>query len=141
MNLYIRDNRDDDLIFLPGKEITIAEVLQQAGYQTAIFGKWLLNGANWEKKENWTGSFPKKQGFESGMFSKENPHFTQLLKTSTQKHPGDFFSADGEPLEPIKGYTSDIITNAAANWLSTRDASRPFSTMQYIFGYRLPINT
>lgn len=128
--MYIRDNRDDDLIFLPGREITIAEVLQSAGYQTAIFGKWHLNGANWEDPKSWngwTGSFPKQQGFEAGMVSKENPHFTRLLRTNTQKHPGDFFGVDGEPLRSIKGYTSDIITEAATNWLEEqRDASRPF---------------
>ncbi|MEM9675822.1 MAG: sulfatase-like hydrolase/transferase [Bacteroidota bacterium] len=130
INLYIRDTKDDDKIFLPGKELTIAEVLQQAGYQTAIFGKWHLNGADWEKKESWagwTGSFPKQQGFEAGMVSKENPHFTRLLKTNTQKHPGDFFNIDGEPLGSIRGYTSDIITEAAVDWLNNeRDASRPF---------------
>lgn len=130
INLYIRDNRDDDLIFLPGREITIAEVLQSAGYQTAVFGKWHLNGADWERPESWTGwtgSFPKQQGFEAGIVSKENPHFTRLLKTNTQKHPGDFFSVDGEPLGPIKGYTSDIITDATVDWLKKqRDASRPF---------------
>ncbi|WKN42439.1 sulfatase-like hydrolase/transferase [Tunicatimonas pelagia] len=130
INLYIRDNRDDDLIFLPGREVTIAEVLQSAGYQTAIFGKWHLNGADWEDPKSWTGwtgSFPKQQGFEAGMVSKENPHFTRLLKTNTQQHPGDFFSVDGKPLGPIKGYTSDIITEAATNWLKEeRDVSRPF---------------
>lgn len=130
INLYIRDTKDDDKIFLSGKELTIAEVLQQAGYQTAIFGKWHLNGADWEEKESWTGwtgSFPKQQGFEAGMVTKENPHFTRLLRTNTQKHPGDFFSIDGEPLGPIRGYTSDIITDATVDWLSAkRDTARPF---------------
>ncbi len=61
------------------------------------------------------------------MVSKENPHFTRLLKTNTQKHPGDFFSVNGKPLGPIKGYTSDIITEAATSWLEKqRDTSRPF---------------
>ena len=104
-------------------------MLQQAGYQTAIFGKWHLNGADWEKKENWTGwtgSFPKQQGFEAGMVTKENPHFTRLLRTNTQKHPGDFFSIDGEPLGPIRGYTSDIITDATVDWLSAKRDARPF---------------
>lgn len=130
INLYIRDTKDDDQIFLPGKEVTIAEVLQSAGYETAIFGKWHLNGADWENQDNWTGwtgSFPNQQGFSAGMVSKENPHFTRLLKTNTQRHPGDFFTVTGQPLGPIKGYTSDIITNSAVAWMrDQRDSSRPF---------------
>jgi len=130
INLYIRDTKDDDKIFLPGKETTMAEVLKKAEYETAIFGKWHLNGADWEQKENWngwTGSFPNQQGFDAGMVSKENPHFTRLLKTNTQKHPGDFFTVDGEPLGAIKGYTSDIITEKAVSWMQEeRDASKPF---------------
>jgi len=127
INLYIRDHRDDNKIFLSGK--AIAEVMQRAGYQTATFGKWHLNGADWEKEESWTGrtgSFPQQQGFEAGMVSKENPHFTRLLKTNTQKHPGDFFRVDGKPLGPLKGYTSDIITHTAVDWLKSRGTSQPF---------------
>jgi len=130
INLYISDNEDNDKVFLSGNEITIAEILKGTGYETAIFGKWHLNGADWEDKESWkgwTGSFPKQQGFDHGFISKENPHYTRLLVQNTQKHPGDYFTVDGEPLGAIKGYTSDIITQAAVKWMKEeRDSSRPF---------------
>jgi len=130
INQYINDTKENDKFFLRGHEITIPEVLKSVGYKTSIFGKWHLNGADWEKAESWlgwTGSFPKQQGFDHGIVCKEDPHFTRKLKVNTQKHPGDFFTVDGEPLGAIKGYSSDIISDRAITWLKkNRDSSRPF---------------
>jgi len=123
INLYINDLKDNNTHFLHGSEITIPELLKTKGYQTAIFGKWHLNGANWEDPQawtSWTGSFPKQQGFEHGMVTKEDPHFTRKLHVNTQKHPGDFFTVEGKPVGPIKGYSSDIITDHAIDWLNAQ---------------------
>ncbi len=128
--LFINDTRDDDKKFLRGQEYTLAELLRDNGYNTAIFGKWHLNGADWQNPQSWTGwtgSFPRQQGFEYGIVSKENPHFTLQMKVNTQKDPGDFYSVDGKPLGPIKGYTSDIITARALDWIKNRtDKTKPF---------------
>jgi len=130
INQYINDTRENDKFFLRGYEVTIPEILKSVGYETAIFGKWHLNGADWEKPASWrgwTGSFPKQQGFDHGIVCKEDPHFTRRLKVNTQKHPGDYFTVDGEPLGAIKGYSSDIISDRAINWMKeSRDASKPF---------------
>jgi len=42
---------------LPDEEITIAEILQSAGYKTGMIGKWGLGAPN-------TNSIPTKQGFD-----------------------------------------------------------------------------
>ena len=130
IDLYINDLRDNDRRFLAGSEITVAEIAKQAGYQTVVFGKWHLNGADWDVADNWTGwtgSFPKQQGFDFGWVSKENPHFTRELQVNTQKHPGDIFSVDGTPMGPIKGYTSDLVTDAAIGWLhNVWEDDKPF---------------
>jgi hypothetical protein len=39
-------------ISLPAKEITMAEVLHDAGYATAIFGKWHLGGQPYSQPQN-----------------------------------------------------------------------------------------
>jgi arylsulfatase len=39
-------------ISLPAKEITIAEMLRDAGYSTAIFGKWHLGGEPYSQPQN-----------------------------------------------------------------------------------------
>jgi arylsulfatase A len=130
IGLFINDLRDNDKVFLRGQEYTLAELLRDNGYATAIFGKWHLNGADWQNPQNWkgwTGSFPQQQGFEHGIVSKENPHFTTTLEVNTQKDPGDFYSVAGEPLGPIKGYTSDILTTRALAWIKSRtDKTKPF---------------
>jgi len=116
--------------YLLDEEITIAEVCKQAGYETAIFGKWHLNGADWENKENWEkeiGSFPNHQGFDFGLVSKENPHLTRFLMANSQKNPGDFFNLHGNPIGTIKGYSSGIITDSAITWIrKKRNRSKPF---------------
>jgi len=130
IHLYIRDLLDNERYFLHGEEVTIAETLKQAGYRTAVFGKWHLNGADWEDRESWTGwtgSYPKQQGFDQGIVSKENPHYTRELQVNTQQVPGDFFDLEGRPLGPLKGYTTDIITDRAIEWIGDGSASeQPF---------------
>ncbi len=130
IDLYISDLRDNEKRFLAGPEITIAEIARSAGYSTAVFGKWHLNGADWERRNSWngwTGSFPAQQGFQHGWVSKENPHFTRELQVNTQKHPGDFFWLDGKALGTMKGYSSDLITAAAIGWMEeATEAGQPF---------------
>jgi arylsulfatase A len=130
INRWISDMKDNRKYFLHGDEITIAELLRDAGYETAIFGKWHLNGMDWEVPENWTGasgSFPKQQGFNHGFAGKEDPHVTRELRINTQKHPGDYFTVDGKPLGTMKGYSSQLISNGAMDWLENRrDPNKPF---------------
>lgn len=134
INLWINDKIDEGhdrpRQLLLDEEVTIAEICQKKGYQTAIFGKWHLNGADWEKAENWEkphGSFPHQQGFDYGMVSKENPHLTRHLESNSQKNPGDFFMLDGTPVGTLKGYTSKIITDSSISWLSGYyDKRKPF---------------
>ncbi len=130
IDIFIADKNDNDKVFLSGKEITIAELLKDAGYNTAIFGKWHLNGADWEDKSawtGWTGSFPNQQGFEIGLVSKENPHLTRELDKNSQKNPGDFFYLNGEPAGVIEGFSSQIITDNAISWITEkRDEKTPF---------------
>ncbi len=132
INWWIMDKKDNDKRLLPGSEITIPELLKKKDYQTSIFGKWHLNGADWEVKENWTGwsgSFPNQQGFDDGMVTKEDPHFTRKLNVNSQKHPGDYFTLDGTPKGVVKGYSSDIISQSALEWIKNLpDKSKPFFT-------------
>ena len=129
INRWIKDLRFEGEEYLRDGEITIAEICLEAGYETAIYGKWHLNSANWLEKENWMaekGSFPNQQGFQHGMVSKENPHLTPQLNSNSQKNPGDFFSIDGELLGTLKGYTSAILTDSALAYLGDWSREKPF---------------
>ncbi len=130
INLWIDDRKDNDRVFLDGDEVTIAEALKPAGYATAIIGKWHLNGADWEQRENWsgwTGSFPNQQGFDFALVSKENPHAARDLAMNTQRNPADFFSTHGAPMGTLPGWTSEILTDYAIQWLrNIQHQGKPF---------------
>jgi len=55
----IRDNGPPDTQTLRPEDVTIAEVLKQAGYATAVIGKWAIGGDLPE-----TGGRPEDQGFD-----------------------------------------------------------------------------
>ena len=82
---------------------TVAKLLQQSGYQTAVVGKWHL------------GSAP--QGFDywkilPGQGDYYNPDFIEM---GEQKHE--------------EGYVTDLITDSALQWLQQRDPDKPFFLM------------
>lgn len=129
INRWIKDLNFDGEEFLKDEEITIAEICKEAGYETAIFGKWHLNCADWTNPENWKaeqGTFPNQQGFDAGIITKENPHLTCIMESNSQKNPGDFYTIDGNPLGTIKGYSSEIITDSALFWLKHHQPENPF---------------
>ena len=86
-----------------GTQTTFAQLLHDAGYQTAILGKWHL------------GSDP--QGFDTW----------RILPGQGQYYNPDFLSPDGQ--QRIEGHVTDLTTDLALDWLERRDADRPFVLM------------
>jgi len=73
--------------------------LHDAGYQTALFGKWHL--ASKPDYQTWRISF--------GQGAYDNPE----LESATGK-------------ERFPGYTTDVVTDLSLAWLKKRDPSKPF---------------
>ena len=92
-----------------GSQQTVAKLLQKAGYQTAVVGKWHLR------------SLPT--GFDYYHVLKgQGPYYNPPMRT---------LDSSGEPTE-IKhtGYTTDIITDEALEWLNEkRVQDKPFFLM------------
>lgn len=93
----IKGNGDE---VFDGAQATFPKLLHEAGYQTAMIGKWHLV------------SYPT--GFDywnivPGQGDYYNPDFI---------HNGDTTS--------VKGYVTDLIADYAINWLNHRDTTRPF---------------
>ena len=67
--------------FMVGEEVTLAEMLQKAGYATSLVGKWHL-GENYP----WV---PHTQGFDTfvGFRDGSHPYFDALLERSGEPYP------------------------------------------------------
>ena len=87
-----------------GSQTTFPKLLQKAGYQTAMVGKWHL--------------ISDPQGFD---------HWEILPGQGSYYNP-DFKTADGDV--KYTGYVSDIICDRAIQWLEKgRDKDKPFVLM------------
>jgi N-acetylglucosamine-6-sulfatase len=87
-----------------GTQQTFPQLLQRAGYQTAIIGKWHLNS--------------DPVGFD---------HWA-ILPGQGQYYNPDFIFPDGR--RRVEGYCTDVTTDMALAWLETgRDADKPFVLM------------
>ena len=100
---------------LPREEITIATLLKQVGYVTCHLGKWHLNGMfNLPEQPQ-----PPEHGFDY-WFS------TQNNASPSHRNPNNFFR-NGKPVGPLEGYSCQIITDEAIDWLKKhRDKNSPF---------------
>ncbi|MFI3268653.1 MAG: sulfatase-like hydrolase/transferase, partial [Rikenellaceae bacterium] len=106
---------------LGADEITIANVLKDGGYNTAIFGKWHL-GDNYPCR-------PIDKGFDEAL----------VHCGGGMGQPGDFFNFpkgdscyfdpilwhNGKPVQ-TEGYCTDVFANAAINYINNNNNSEPF---------------
>jgi arylsulfatase A-like enzyme len=86
-----------------GSQITFPKILKAAGYQTAIVGKWHLES--------------DPTGFD----------FWQILPGQGAYYNPPMIR-NGQKIQ-LTGYVTDLITDAAVDWLKNRDKSRPFVLM------------
>ncbi len=95
-------------------EITLATLLKGAGYQTAMTGKWHLNGG----LDIEAHAQPDDHGFDHwlALHGWPVPH---------NRNPRNFFR-NGEALGEIAGYTGQIVVDEAITWLGRRDEEQPF---------------
>lgn len=87
----------------------VAKVLQSAGYQTAVFGKWHMG----------EGPAHCPTGFDTWKVLRgQGPYFDPTMDV------GDSGGGTGE--ESFTGYTTDIITDLTLDYLKKRDKDKPF---------------
>ncbi|WP_246117798.1 sulfatase/phosphatase domain-containing protein [Adhaeretor mobilis] len=87
-----------------GNQTTFPKLIQQAGYQAALIGKWHLSS--------------DPTGFD---------HWEVLPGQGSYYNP-DFIQMDGSRHRRM-GYCTDIITDLSLDWLQDRDTEKPFLLM------------
>jgi arylsulfatase A-like enzyme len=102
---------------LRAEDVTIAEVLKEAGYATGMTGKWGLG-------EPGTTGEPNDQGFDEwfGYLNQRRAHtyYPTFLWRNKEK-----VILDGNLAEPKTDYTHDMITNFALDFIRDHQ-SQPF---------------
>ena len=83
----------------------VAKILKEAGYQTAVIGKWHLH------------SVPS--GFDYWNIIPDEDHHGQ------GRYMNPILSEMGK-IKQYKGYVTDIITDLTIKWLKNRDENKPF---------------
>lgn len=90
----------DNQVTFDGSQQTFPKLLQKAGYQTALVGKWHLKS--------------EPTGFD----------YWNILPGQGNYYNPDFIE-NGEK-KRIAGYVTDLTTDFAINWLDNRDTEKPF---------------
>ena len=105
----------DSPVHVRRSEVTIATLLNKAGYSTCHVGKWHMNG----EFNQPTQPQPSDHGFEH-WFS------TQNNALPNHRNP-DNFVRNGKPVGKQNGYSSHLVVDEATRWLSQgRDKAKPF---------------
>ncbi|MHC4404794.1 MAG: arylsulfatase [Planctomycetota bacterium] len=95
-----RRNMNREVMILP-------QILREAGYATALFGKWHLGQED--------GYRPDQRGFQTALI---------VLRDTQNSHYDPKLLSNGEPVS-IKGYRTDIFFSEAMKWI-TDHKQQPF---------------
>ncbi|MGA1196147.1 MAG: arylsulfatase [Candidatus Latescibacterota bacterium] len=99
---------------------TMANIFQDSGYRTGLFGKWHL-GDNYPYR-------PQDRGFEESLWFPSS-HISSVPDYWENDYFDDVYCHNGTRKEQ-EGYCTNVFFNAAKTWMQERiDASEPFFTL------------
>lgn len=98
---------------LPLEERTLPAALKEAGYETAITGKWHLGHFKPEY-------LPTRRGFEH-----QYGHYNGALDYFTHERDGGFDWHKNDKVNRDEGYSTELIGKEAARLIHERDKSKP----------------
>jgi len=101
---------------LTASDVTVAKLLNSAGYRTAIFGKWGLGNAG-------TGGVPNRQGFDEWFGYLDQQHAHSYYPEVLFENENEFIVSKN--LGVRRAYSHDLFTARALNFLQ-RQKRDPF---------------
>ncbi len=96
----------NSVMHLPDEELTIAELLKPAGYQTAHFGKWHIGALPQDPKLNQPQ--PHEQGFDYSLGTENNAEPSHLNPVN--------FIRNGTALGELEGYSCQLVADEVDHW-------------------------
>ena len=106
---------------LARSEVTVAELLKQAGYRTGLFGKWHLG--------RYHGYQPQQRGFDEFLGHYQG-HIERYEYT-------DQFVHNGRPVES-RGYVTELVTDAAIDFIDESKHRAPAAPFFCYLAYSAP---
>ena len=113
--------------YLKTSEVTIAEQMKQAGYNTGLFGKWHLNSKFNTNKE----PTPADHGFDYWFATKNNA-------SPSHENPNNFVR-NGKSVGKLEGFSAYLVAEEFNNWVATQAKSTPFFSYITFHEPHLPI--
>lgn len=102
-------------VHLRTSEVTLPELLKQAGYETCHSGKWHLNGLFNDAAQPQPGD----HGYDWWLATQNNA-------APSHENPENFVR-NGVPVGRMEGYSAGLVVSEAVRWLKEeRDRSKPF---------------
>lgn len=117
------------VMHLRDQEITVAELLRDAGYHTGHFGKWHLSRLGFDDQPS-----PAEQGFEYSLGTDNN--------AAPSHHNPTNFVRNGEAAGKIEGYSCQIVVDETIEWLDrikAGDSGAPFFACVWFHEPHTPI--
>ncbi len=124
----VRNNQFDKA--LPDNH-NMATVLKEAGYATAIVGKYGLQGTEGNSPGTWE-AYPTKRGFDYffGYVRHRDGHNHYPAHEAPERPPVELYSGTEEISDQLNGcYTTDLFTAMAKKWITehrNNHAGQPF---------------
>lgn len=101
------------LVHLRKNEVTLPRLLQQAGYATALAGKWHCNARFNDPAQPQPGD----AGFDHWFGTQNNA-------APSHENPVNFVR-NGQPVGPQTGYSCQLVAREAVGWLEAQRARQP----------------
>ena len=120
---------------IKAQELTVAKVLQSAGYATGHFGKWHLNGKNGNRN---TTDMPGRAILASDPLSPGKMGFDEWVSADNFFDLEPVLGRNGVP-EKFHGDSSDITTDEALKFIKKQAAAgKPFLTVVWFGSPHVP---
>ena len=120
---------DGSQMHLRKEEVTVAQILKDAGYATCHIGKWHCNG----RFNSPDQPQPGDQGFDYWMSTQNN--------AAPSHHNPINFVRNGKAAGKMEGYSSGLIVDEALGWLHQLPADKPFCLFVWFHSPHEPIAT